>query len=247
MTTPIRSLRAAAVPLAALAVLLLPPPAASQQAESLPRLHGVVVDAESGTPLPGAVVRVGDRRAVIAGAQGRFDFGELPRGSYQVRADQLGYDSLRLVVAHGEGEPLRLALQADPVVLQGIQVVADRFRTRRNAVAASVRAFERSQLLGTAAPDALAFVSERTGLTPIPCPGRLLTVDCAWVRGRQEQVRVYIDDAPTAGGLDHLRMYQPHELYLVEVFSGGRQIRAYTNWYVELAGRGRVTPPFILF
>ncbi len=55
---------------------------------------GRVADADTGEPLPGAVVNVRelDVRAV-ADAEGRVDLGSLPRGTYRISARHLGYDS----------------------------------------------------------------------------------------------------------------------------------------------------------
>jgi hypothetical protein len=52
-------------------------------------------------------------------------------------------------------------------------------------------------------------------------------------RGSLAQPKVYIDEAPVIGGLSFLAMFKPYELYAVEVFSGGLEIRAYTHWYME--------------
>ena len=44
---------------------------------------------------------------------------------------------------------------------------------------------------------------------------------------------VYIDEFPALGGLDELGMYSPQDLYLIEVYSFGRVIRAYTYEFME--------------
>jgi hypothetical protein len=48
---------------------------------------------------------------------------------------------------------------------------------------------------------------------------------------------VYIDEALLVGGLLQLETYRPHELYLVEVYSSGSEIRAYTHHFVERMAR----------
>jgi len=50
-------------------------------------LRGRVVNAATGEPVGGAVVELysGERRAQFSAADGRFEFGELPRGSYMVQ------------------------------------------------------------------------------------------------------------------------------------------------------------------
>lgn len=131
-------------------------------------------------------------------------------------------------------------------MLEGIQVVSNRFRRRRNAAATSVAVFERGALLSSSAQNAWQFIQDRTGITRATCWGALEMHSCAHVRGRVRRVAVYIDDMPAPGGLDHLAAYPPHDLYMVEVYGGGRHIRAYTNWYMSLAAKQRLQPmPFV--
>jgi hypothetical protein len=229
-----------------LALLLLPGALAAQESPAARhgQLSGVVVDDRTGEPVRGALVALpGLRRAAVTGERGEFTLPNLAPGEHPLVVTQLGYDTLRASapVTAGQASELEIGLDPNPVLLEGIRVVADRLQRRRNAVAVSIRAFDRSQLLTSAAGDALDFVSQRSGFARTVCPGSLAG-SCAWVRGRPEPVRVYIDDMPTVGGLDHLAMYRPHELFLIEVVSGGRQVRAYTNWYMEQAAKRRWNP-----
>ena len=65
-----------------------------------------------------------------------------------------------------------------------------------------------------------------------------MTGSCVLRRGSATEPRVYIDEAPIIGGLQFLGMFRPYELYLVEVYSAGLEIRAYAHWYMgRLAGR----------
>lgn len=236
--------------LVVLAVLVCTAPRAEAQqeeAEIAGTIAGRIVDAESGRPLFGALVTIeGTDRGVLSDAEGRFSLSRMLAGEHEIMVAQLGYDTLRIGAITG-GDPLRLALDPNPVLLEGIRVVTDRFRRRRNAVATSVRAFDREQLLVSASSDAREFVSRNAGLVPTSCLGFASPTPCAWVRGRPQPIRVYIDDNPTVGGLDHLAMYQPHELYLVEVFAGGRHIRAYTNWYMSHAASRKLLPQPLIF
>lgn len=52
---------------------------------------------------------------------------------------------------------------------------------------------------------------------------------CVLSRGRRVQPSVNIDEVPAIGGLDQLALYNPQDLYLLEVYSQGRMIRAYTE------------------
>ena len=232
-----------------LATLLLPLHttfSVAQEADAPVTLTGTVVDAASGAPLAGAAVLVEGKRVVYSDAEGRFSVYRVPRGEGAIFVELLGYEPLVSPLDVQGAADLVLELSANPLMLEGIEVVGDRFRRRRNAVATSVRAFERKDLVSTASFSAEEFVRTRAGLVPAPCLVQTIGEDCAYVRGRPEPVTVYVDDARSVGGLAHLQMYRPQDLYLVEVFSGGRQIRAYTNWYFENVTRGKIFPMPIL-
>ncbi len=239
-----------ALSLACLAFLALAPRLAAQQRGGEPPfLAGVVVDAGSGAPISGALVALAARnRGVLTDAEGRFTLRDLKPGSQALTVAQLGYDSLRTEVkVEGGPATVVLRLRPNPVVLEGIQVVSDRLRSRRNSIASSVWAFDRRALQTSGARDALDFVRSRTSLTPTPCLDRMSMASCAYVRGRPTPVAVYIDDVPVFGGLEFLDSYRPEELYLVEVFSGGRQVRVYTNWFVEWSAKtGRRPAPVLI-
>jgi hypothetical protein len=58
-------------------------------------------------------------------------------------------------------------------------------------------------------------------------------------RGRVIMPRVYIDEAATFAGLDHLYGLGTDDLYLVEVYGNGEQIRVYTNWFARGLAQGK--------
>ena len=146
-----------------------------------------------------------------------------------------------------------LRLLPDPVLVDGITVVADRLetierriRSRRNAAPVAVRAFDQERLLASAARDMEDFLSLQGGLQATSCGRRAFARRCVWRRGRPVVPRVYIDEAPAIGGLDQLATYRPHELYMVEVFSSGLQIRAYTHHFIEsMVRRPRSLMPIV--
>ena len=61
---------------------------------------------------------------------------------------------------------------------------------------------------------------------------------CTIRRGRRTQVELCIDEMPTYGATSALESYDSSELYLVEVYNRGQQVRVYTRWFVESALRG---------
>ena len=73
------------------AFLALAAPSAQAQRHNS-RLVGAVADANTGTPLQNAVVRLPDlHRSVRTDQMGRFVFDEMPKGIFSVQVRQLGY------------------------------------------------------------------------------------------------------------------------------------------------------------
>ena len=230
------------------AVLLVATPgrsSAQDTADERGTLQGVILDEGSGEALGGALFRIeGRNRAVLANQDGRFRVQDLEFGRYYVTVTQLGYDTLRTEIDHGAGmDAVRLGLTVDPIVLERVTVMIDSFERERNSSGSAVRHFDHGVLAVSPAFDALDFVLTRTPLSLTGCPNRLAINPCAFVRGRPYEVRVYLDDALMAGGLQILSMFRPDELFLLDVHSGGRSIRAYTHWYVQTVAQGRRVPP----
>lgn len=78
---------------------------------------GEVSDATTLNPIPGAFIEIaGTGRTAVADAQGRFQLGGLPAGSFNVEASQLGYSSDTAVVTVIEGSPseIRFGLRVKP-------------------------------------------------------------------------------------------------------------------------------------
>jgi hypothetical protein len=233
-----------------LAALTAPAPARAQKAPQR-TVVGRVVDRTTGAPLAGANVALESLdRGVTTDTAGRFVLRDVPEGTHALVVDVLGYATgVTTVEVSGEMGQVQVGLERNPVMLKALTVLSDRFRARRNAVATSVRAFERSTILMSSAPTAADFVLERAMLTRTACTGRVLLTsfpssggtDCVYVRGRPTAPRVYIDERP-AFGLDELATYRPDELYLVEVYGSGAQIRAYTTWFMERSAKIGLSP-----
>jgi hypothetical protein len=267
-----RSVSLAAALLVMMAGIAAPDPAYAQKAPKR-ILFGRITDNTTGLPLLGATVALGvtDRMAVTDTA-GNFVLRGVPEGDQVLVADQLGYVTSFVAVEVGEATGVvTIALQPDPIMLKGVTVLADRFRRRRNAVGTSVRVFDRGKLLAAGAYDAREFVLWRAGLfrtscnsggfrrggsggylspayapTYAPFSGGIATgFDCLYVRGRAISPAVYIDERPAFGGLDELSGYLASQLYLVEVYGGGSQIRIYSTWFVEHSAKHGLMPiPF---
>ena len=236
-----RTALAAALGLA-LAVLATMPTEGAAQRDATFDLTGTVVD-HAGRPLVGAFVSLeGWERGVLSDARGVFRIPDLYEGRVVVRVEQLGYADRSWSGVVGPGSaPLVLRLEPRPVMLEGLTVVTDRFRARRNAVATAVRAWDRAELATSPHETAARFVEARAGLSILPCRTARGGSCIRW-RGRLVPTTVYVDEAPILGGMAYLEALQPHELHLVEVYRAGRHIRVYTEPFMEQAARVRLQP-----
>ncbi len=236
-----------------LALLVLVWPAvgvAAQEADAAAgEVVGVVVDAETGAPLLGAFVSLaGEDWGSVTDAQGRFRLTEVFPGRIELTVAQLGYEDLEQEAVAGPGmAPLVLPMKPKPILLKGLRVVTDRFRWRRNAAAVSVWTLDREDLVGSTDDNALDFLAARRGLIRARCGGGSLGTECLFIRGRVRAPVVYVDETPVLGGLDYLASYQPHELYMVEIYGAGTQIRVYTTQYMARAARQRLLPLALVF
>ncbi len=230
-------------------------------------LHGVVVDRVNGDPLPNAIVLLADEgRGLLTDSLGRFTFDEVRLGPQLLAVKQYGYAEINLDLDLLEGHgPVRVELRPGPLALEGFTIVAENLASmtgqlarRRNAYAGSARALDQTRLAMSTERNVLQLLQTQGGLHLRRCAGGrnspatsfrpIASVatrgPCVARRGSTVQPRVYIDEAPIVGGLGFLAMFRPYELYLVEVFSAGLEIRAYTHWYMErMAARpGKLFP-----
>ncbi len=93
-----------------------PAPVAAQTPEG--RIVGQVIDAESGRPLPGALVRLQDiERQVIAGVEGRFALNRVPTGRRTVLVSNFGYVTKEITGLEVPAGSLRLDVTLDPAAV----------------------------------------------------------------------------------------------------------------------------------
>lgn len=211
-------------------------------------LVGTVVDGETGAPLSGAFVSLtGSDWTALSTEGGLFRIPGVRPGRLALTVETLGYRTLHWEGDVAPGVAVALRVVPEPVVLEGLKVVTDRFRARRNATATPVLAFQREALARATQESVLDFVRLRAGLHRTRCRGGALNDVCFFVRGRPAQATVYVDEMPVLGGLDYLAHLQPWELYMVEVYGQGRHIRAYTTQFMERAAKRRLRPVALLF
>jgi hypothetical protein len=251
---PARSRRAAtgafpaALLLLGLLLPLLPRVAAAQQqpaATPLARINGYVLDQATRRPLPSASIDLPELGLqVVTNAEGRFFLGSVPWGTHTARVRLIGYADFQAEWEVREQQvTMTVVMGARPVALEGVTAMGYRFgwelERRRRSLGISSRVIDRRQLAISTAWDARQLLGQVAGLSSVPCNDAFGLRECVWSRGQAVRPRVVIDERP-AFGIDELEFYRPHELYAIEVYSGGAHIRAYTTWWVEAEGqRGR--------
>ena len=240
----------------ALVALAAASPAEAQRAT----LKGQVIDAASGQPIAAAVIEVMPRHEqAVTDAQGRFTL-RTTLGDHVLVADALGYGTVMHPVSIGDPEvDVQLALDKDPVLLEGIVATASRLQTRRRAYPYVVRALDAPQIATSSAPNMEVLVRERLGVFLTGCSGmvqsRALATSarmdafaahlgrrsCVRSRGGTTPARIFIDEVrmPDPGAL---ALYAPSDVASVEVFHDGEQIRVYTRWFMEWAARTNYRP-----
>ena len=248
--------------------LHFPADAAAQATDPDPvrvTIRGVVLDAVTGTAVPGAVVYLAkDNYGALSDSLGKFRIDDVATGSQTVSALQFGYEEIAAVVELPEaGAFMEIELTPRPILLEGVTAVVDsistmqkRLRSRRRSAPYQTRAFDQEKLLRSPSSNVLDFLSRETYHRTVPCRvdarftgwnsaqvlgwGRrptqvagALSSRCILRRGSYVSPRVYIDETPVIGGLDELESYPTAQIYLMEVYSAGGEIRAYTYNFMQ--------------
>ena len=212
-------------------------------------LTGVVVDELTGDPIAGAVVLIEEHLpGSMTDSLGHFTLTGFPPGPQVLNVRQFGYLELTATV-----EPpllpdvlVEIPLAPAPIALEGLTAVVDhletitrRIESRRRAASFMVRAYDQERLVRSGAPNVLRFLLQQVSISPTVCSATRPGVFglCVIRRGRAVRPRVFIDEVPALGGLDDLALYRPQDLYLIEIFSFGTAIRAYTYDFMERASR----------
>ncbi|MDE2806449.1 MAG: carboxypeptidase-like regulatory domain-containing protein [Gemmatimonadota bacterium] len=243
---PIHSLVPSLAVLCAFAGFASPADAQQQQPvckDDEARIVGVIVDADTETPLAGAhaSIEASDWGSLTTDS-GRFLLCGIAAGIHVVTVERLGYETLESPIeANSSGEPVALRMRPDPVLLEGLEIVSDRFERRRRAVATSVRAFDQETIASSGYWSAADFVDMRAGVITTPCG----LSRCVYYRGRRVSPTVYLDEFPLIGGWSQLETIPTSQLYMVEVYRRGAHIRAYTHHFMKRAATVRLAPMMI--
>lgn len=236
------------VSLAFVAVALVARNGAAQETASQPiQLVGTVVS-PAGTPLVGALVSVtGQDLGSLTDAKGRFSLPKVAPGTVSLTAEQLGYDTLTVDRTATAGVPVTLTMTPKPVLLEGLHVVVNRFKQRRESTAFTVQEWGRKDLATTAQVSMRDFIRGTMGLSTVPCPAYSVSDVCVFRRDYRFEPTVYINEMPVMGGLDYLETYRPSDFYMIESYGNGAEIRAYTMGFMARAAKTRLHPIPLMF
>lgn len=238
----------------------LPAIAVGQQAEPDARVSGQVRDVFSGHPISNALIAVpGTDVAVLSDQDGQFSF-VLSPGTYEWSVTSLGYADLFQESVIADGDYFRVGLMPQAISLDEVVVdvpTVDRlFQRRRNSAGVSVRTLERTEFARAGAATLEEYLRRRLGLVMCPAGGvgpnpsagifsstlwesLVGSTACIFSRGRTIPVAVYIDERYAFGGMQSLMTYSPHEVYAIEVWRRGAEVRVFTNRFIERVTRGR--------
>ena len=240
------------------AALCLPRTVAAQEAEppeapvARVTLMGVVYDVLTGGAIPTAAVSLeNDRRGVLTDDRGIFRLEDVEAGPQLLVVTQFGYQKRAVattITAESSGM-MQVALTPRPIMLDGVTATVEnvtemeaRLRFRRRAAGFSTQAYDRHQLFRAMAGTPLDFLRQRTMVRIVICPPGALGSRCVYRRGRAIEPWVYVDEALAWGGLDELETYAVSDIYLMEVFGWGSEIRVYTSQFMEQMARKPIMP-----
>ncbi len=216
---------------ACLALVVAAPVVASAQTPGL--LRGHLLDIRTLGPVQSAFVSLqGSPRGVLSDSTGYFALPVAISDSYGLQVKQLGYrDLVHTVSREAADKPLVLQLEADPVELEGLDVLVEQFQDRRRGPYGFVDILDQSDLLR--APDGAASELVRR-MVPFARPCTRESEDlCVNTQGRLDPLVICVDDRRVAEGTVELEHLDPRGLYMVEIFPRGGQVRIYTRGYIE--------------
>ena len=150
--------------LCALGMLLLAPsaPAAAQGV----LVRGRVIDAASGEPVIGAVLRTADLTAVVSGSDGFWQVGPFPSGEREIVIEHIGYATERIRIHAGApATPLIIRLTPRALALDAMVVTASRRLQPLKDVPVATEVINASELKQSGSSDLASVLVERTGIT----------------------------------------------------------------------------------
>ncbi len=144
------------------------PATAASRSRVAAAFSGRLTDAKTGEPLPGANVVFPDlKQGTATDADGRFSFGNLPRGRFTVQITSLGYNTISQAVDTGSGQPLTVGLtpaatEIGQVVVTGVSQAT---QLRRSPVPTTV--IDRTRLNQTSSTNVIDAIAHTPGVSQV--------------------------------------------------------------------------------
>ena len=221
---------------------------AAQEPGARPAFSGLVIDAATGEPVRGAMLRTVNGQVVgISNREGRFRVRSMAAGTYEIEIGTTGFTSLRVLVSIPASGSPTYELEPAPFDLGEIRVsVAQRLVERRSRAPSRVEAFDRADLESAVAPDVGSFVKTRGIANFIACGDELVPSDlpnCYWHQDGPRKLYVFVDDIQETdgAGTSLLWAFDPRDLWAVEFLPACGELRIYTMDYRQRLADGVAT------
>jgi len=207
-------------------------------------LRGQLLDADTKAPVTGAFIALdAESRGVLTDSLGAFMLPVGTADAYALKVRQLGYrDLVVTITAESARRPFFLQLDPDPVEIEGLRVLVQRFQDRRRGPFGAVDVLDQMALID--APDGSGVdLIKREVPFARPCDSQTEQL-CLNQMGRVEPLKVCIDGHRVSEMMAELEHVDPRSLYMVEVFRRTGQVHMYSRGYVErLLATGSDLPP----
>lgn len=197
-------------------------------------LRGYIVDAEGSERVAGAqVMSPLSERVALTDTLGAFEIPFIADSEYELMATAIGYHTVRVRLGpEAEERLIAIELPRDEQMAGPLATLAERIEERRRLRRTRrLEVVESPTLAASTAETAYDMLKELTSAQP--CRG--LRSLCRLGR----EVGLCVDDAPLNGGARDLEALDPADLWLVELYNEGRDIRIYTRWFIDNTLRTR--------
>lgn len=198
-------------------------------------LSGTVVDVETGEPLAAAQILAPLSEIVtMTDSLGAFDISFIQDTQYEIVASAIGYHPARAMLGpDAVGASISIQLPRDDEMIEALTVLDGRLGDRRRRQRTRrLQLVDQLELAHSGADSAYDFV--RVLAAARPCDN--LQELCRLGRSR---VRLCIDDTRPSAGARALEILDPADLWLIEMYNEGREVRVYTRWFIEQTLRTR--------
>ncbi len=214
-----------------LSLAVLPTPAPGQDRVVL---TGTLLDSDTREPLRGAQVFAPlSEMSAVTDSLGSFEISFIKDTHYDLVAAAMGYGSRSVTLSpEAEQNSTTIELRPDPVGMVSLAVLHEELEERRRLRRTPrLRVIDHVELGASDEPSAYSLVRRVAGAQACQDLQELCRL------GRR--VRLCIDDSSPIRGARELEAYAPSDLWLMEVYREGREVRVYTRWFIERVIRTR--------